>query len=131
MIRVLGRRLAWHWLIDACDACVRAGAFAPRIAFGLNLAVLIFGAPSISYGQGCTAGSASPCFQGLGFLPGYASSSASGVSADGLVVVGTGTDSQGNTQAFRWVNGVMTCLKFLPGYVASTASAVSADGSVV
>ena len=50
---------------------------------------------------------------GLGYLPGYIRTVATGTNADGSVVVGT---SFGNTaQAFRWSGGTMTGLGFLPG----------------
>ena len=62
-------------------------------------------------------------FQGLGFLPGFNESRASGVNADGTVVVGDAVTP--GAQAFRWVNGTMTGLGFL------TASGVNADGTVV
>jgi probable HAF family extracellular repeat protein len=68
----------------------------------------------------------------LGMLPGYTSSQAFAVSANGSTVAGTVATAAGNAQAFRWtaqagVNG----LGFLPGGGHSTASGVSADGSVV
>src|SRR5947209_1349064 len=54
-------------------------------------------------------------FQGLGFLPNGTSSSATGVNADGTVVVGTGTLSSGGSQAFRWTPATgMVGLGFLP-----------------
>jgi len=62
-------------------------------------------------------------FQGLGFLPGTNSSSATGVNADGTVVVGHAAN--GRQEAFRWVNGTMTGLGFV------TATGVNADGTVV
>jgi probable HAF family extracellular repeat protein len=64
-------------------------------------------------------------FQGLGYVPGFsASSSASGVSADGSTVVG----SAGNSVAFRWTSeDGMVVLKT----VYSSAYGVSADGSIV
>jgi probable HAF family extracellular repeat protein len=70
---------------------------------------------------------------GLGDLSGGAfSSSASGVSADGSVVVGVSSSAPG-TQAFRWTqSGGMVGLGDLPGgYYYSTATDVSDDGSVV
>jgi probable HAF family extracellular repeat protein len=70
---------------------------------------------------------------GLGDLPGGVfSSSASGVSADGSVVVGTSVSAAGN-QAFRWIAASgMVGLGDLPGgAVRSAAYAVSADGEVV
>jgi probable HAF family extracellular repeat protein len=69
---------------------------------------------------------------GLGDLPGGTFfSSAQGVSADGLVVVGasTGTSTE---DAFRWTQaGGMVALGFLPGDNRSIATATSADGAVV
>ncbi|MBK8914967.1 MAG: hypothetical protein IPM64_10275 [Phycisphaerales bacterium] len=82
---------------------------------------------------------------GLGFLSaapgGYAHqarSFASGISADGSVIVGGSYDAAGRPEAFRWSNGAMVGLSFLsaaPGGHAynawSIATDVSADGSVV
>jgi probable HAF family extracellular repeat protein len=69
---------------------------------------------------------------GLGDLPGgFFRSQASGVSADGAVVVGGSVSALGS-EAFRWTPaGGMVGLGILPGGVASGASGVSADGSVV
>ncbi|MCP9453625.1 MAG: hypothetical protein NNA23_13190 [Nitrospira sp.] len=67
----------------------------------------------------------------LGILPGGGYSQASGVSADGAVVVGQSGSSTG-TQAFRWTAGTgMTGLGVLPGGTSSVADGVSADGAVV
>ena len=71
---------------------------------------------------------------GLGDLPGgIFDSKATGVSADGSVVVGNGTGFYGT--AFRWTQATgMVGLGYLPGggyYAASYASGVSANGSVV
>jgi len=66
-------------------------------------------------------------FQGIGFLPGAVSSGASGVSADGSVVVG---GSAG--EAFLWTaTGGMVGLGGPPGRSRTSASGVSADGSTV
>ncbi|MCH7965585.1 MAG: hypothetical protein IH852_16800, partial [Bacteroidetes bacterium] len=71
-------------------------------------------------------------FEGLGDLPGgFFESTALGVSADGLVVVGVGNSANGD-EAFRWENNVMIGLGDLTGGVfQSRAIGVSADGSVV
>jgi probable HAF family extracellular repeat protein len=72
-------------------------------------------------------------FMGLGDLAGGAFESyASGVSADGTVVVGESKSASG-TEAFRWTaSGGMVGLGDLPGGLFdSHAAAVSADGSVV
>ncbi len=74
-------------------------------------------------------------FQGLGVIPPVASpsSGASGVSADGAVVVGVANSGIGTAEAFRWTSaGGMVGLGDLPGgSFFSTAYAVSADGSTV
>jgi probable HAF family extracellular repeat protein len=73
-------------------------------------------------------------FQGLGGLPGSFSSSATGVSADGSVVVGSSTRTpMWTTEAFRWTQATgMVGLGDLPGgSFSSSANGVSADGSVV
>ena len=75
------------------------------------------------------AGAAS--FTPLGFLSGGTGSHASGVSADGSVVVGYATYNNRDIEAFRWTGGVMTGLGILSDYTASQAFGVSADGSVV
>ena len=71
-------------------------------------------------------------FSGLGLLPGYASSQASSISADGSAVAGTASTSGGSSQAFRWTasQGV-SALGFLPGGSRSSATGISADGTVV
>jgi autotransporter-associated beta strand protein len=71
---------------------------------------------------------------GLGFLPGYQFSAASGTNSDGSVVVGTAQSppGAGNLQAFRWTAATgMVGLGFLPGQIASRAQATNADGSVI
>ena len=89
----------------------------------------------------CAASSATatPMFLGLGDLPGgIFSSSATGVSADGLVVVGRSLSrgpigpSSGD-EAFRWtMSGGMVGLGDLPGgSTASAARGISADGLVI
>ncbi|MDP2823408.1 MAG: hypothetical protein Q8O52_12130 [Sulfuritalea sp.] len=65
----------------------------------------------------------------LGTLGGT-TSSASGVSADGSVVVGGANTVGGSQRAFRWTNNVMTDLGTLGG-TGSFAYDVSADGAVV
>ncbi|NCQ71015.1 MAG: PEP-CTERM sorting domain-containing protein [Microcystis aeruginosa W13-15] len=71
-------------------------------------------------------------FQGLGgLLPWGSFSRATGVSADGSVVVGQSSVTSGN-EAFRWTQATgMVGLGYLPGGSASVAWGVSADGSVV
>jgi probable HAF family extracellular repeat protein len=70
---------------------------------------------------------------GLGFLPGGSlPSGASGVNADGTVVVGQAIDASGHAQAFRWTAASgMVGLGFLPGLNTSDASGVNANGTVV
>ena len=65
----------------------------------------------------------------LGTLGG-AMSSATGVSADGSVVVGYSLDADGKTRAFRWADKKMTSLGTI-GAGESKATGVSADGKVV
>ena len=76
---------------------------------------------------------------GLGLLPDHIQadrprfSQANGVSADGLVVVGSSGRRTGDqhSEAFRWENGSMVGLGFLSGYERSFGTGVSADGSVI
>ena len=76
----------------------------------------------------------------LGFIAGGTSSVAYGVSADGKVIVGYGSDYDPNVkgsgirQAFRWTaSDGMVGLGWLQGGIvnSSTALAVSADGSII
>lgn len=68
---------------------------------------------------------------GLGVLPGANMSQATGVSADGSMVVGQSGDPTG-VQAFLWTTtDGMTGLGFLPGGTNSVANAISADGSTI
>jgi probable HAF family extracellular repeat protein len=77
--------------------------------------------------------------QGLGDLPGENFwSDASGVSADGSVVVGTGNrsfggDSVDGPEAFRWTSaqGMVGLGDLSGGLINSVARAVSADGAIV
>ena len=70
------------------------------------MAAIVTAAPTISCAQS---------FQGLGFLPGYTGSNATGISADGTVVVGTSIGPN-SSQAFRWTAvGGMVGLGFVPG----------------
>lgn len=83
--------------------------------------------------SGSFAGVAS--FQGLGDLSdGIMRSQAFGISADGKVVVGYGTGSNGQ-EAFRWtaVDGMvgLGSMPGIPGNFTSWGMATSADGSVV
>ena len=74
-------------------------------------------------------------FQGLGFVGADSVSRASGVSADGLVVVGlSGEQIVGSgAQAFRWTAATgMVGLGYLPGFPGNSwALATNADGSVI
>ena len=69
--------------------------------------------------------------RGLGQLPGTGIGSVgTGISADGSVVVGTGTST--DFEAFRWTSSEgMVGLGFLPGRVSSRGTGVSGDGSIV
>ncbi len=72
----------------------------------------------------------------LGILPGFVGHSTSaGVSGDGMVVVGSCEDFDGNSisrhNAFRWSQGVMSDLGVLDGFTMSKARTVNIDGSVV
>ncbi len=74
-----------------------------------------------------------PTFEGVGDLPGGATSSAAhDISADGATVVGE-SDGANGTEAFTWTSGAgIGGLGFLPGGSApSVARAVSSDGAVV
>lgn len=68
----------------------------------------------------------------VGTLAGGSSSSALGVSSDGLVVVGE-SDSSSGKRAFRWTSagGMQNLGTLLSGSYTSTAHATSADGTVV
>ena len=71
----------------------------------------------------------------LGFLPGGARSMASGVSADGSVVVGSGDSTSAPStplSGFRWVAGKgLNRIEPIPGSYLCTATGVSADGATV
>ena len=71
-------------------------------------------------------------FRSLGTLSGYASSQASALSADGIVVAGTSATTAGNRQAFRWTaqQGIVG-LEFLSGGSVSSATGASAEGAVI
>ena len=93
---------------------------------------LILSAIIIGAWWGTTSASAQTMV-GLGVLPGDTSSGASGVSADGSVVVGNSYSAVSNTNAaFKWTASTgMVGLGFLPGYANSLATGISADGSTI
>jgi probable HAF family extracellular repeat protein len=91
---------------------------------------LVGGSPINAQAQSCV-GTSGPCFQGLGFLAGGVDSYASGVSADGSVVVGSGSSTSYPQQAFRWTAGTISGLGVYGSDVESAASGVSSDGTVV
>ncbi len=68
---------------------------------------------------------------GLGFLGDYNNSSATGISADGSVIVGISGDLDGG-ELFRWTAGNgMVSLGTLPGAAGVWDPAISADSSVI
>ena len=116
-------------LFRAATATPKTKSGLKRLA-GAKFWAASFGAAALTL-MGASAQAAS--FAGLGGLPGGSfSSSALGVSADGSVVVGSSSGTNG-TEAFRWtVTDGMVGLGDLPGgSFGSQANAVSADGSVV
>jgi len=71
---------------------------------------------------------------GLGFLSIGASvpvGDATGVSADGSVIVGSSSTADGPLHAYRWQNGSMVDLGVLAGAVESQVWGVSANGAVI
>jgi uncharacterized membrane protein len=79
-------------------------------------------------------------FEGLGFLPGDTSSQATGVSADGSVVVGLSCFSVSSCKAVFWdpTHGVRSLQQVLiadgidlTGWTLSGAEAVSPDGNTI
>jgi len=85
----------------------------------------------------CAVVAQSADFLGLGYPPGTGDSVATGVSADGAVVVGYGFDCDRRGcysvgKAFRWSAAAGTLdLGYLPGGTVSNANGISADGAVV
>jgi len=75
----------------------------------------------------------SASFMGLGWLPNTSVSYATGVSADGSVVVGNSENSMYSGQAFRWtkVDGLVGLGSFDENIFGGRANGVSADGTVV
>jgi len=75
----------------------------------------------------------SASFMGLGWLPNTSVSYATGVSADGSVVVGSSENSMYSGQAFRWtkVDGLVGLGSFDENIIGGRANGVSADGTVV
>jgi probable HAF family extracellular repeat protein len=75
---------------------------------------------------------ATQLFTGLGALPGGTGSTAMGISANGLTVVGSAGAADHHIHAFRWTAATgMQDLGLFPGGGFTEATAVSADGSVV
>ncbi|MCW5934950.1 MAG: hypothetical protein KIT45_11760 [Fimbriimonadia bacterium] len=73
--------------------------------------------------------------QDLGVMAGGVHSEATGISANGSVIVGYDTTNSDQSvlsrRAFLWTSGTMTPLSTLSGYIGSEATAVSADGSLI
>ena len=99
---------------------------------------------AVIVGRGSTVGSSSQLvreafrwteaggMQGLGDLPGgYHSSTATAVSGDGSIIVGSSAVANGSS-AFRWTEatGMVELEPLHPGY-GSSASAISMDGSII
>jgi probable HAF family extracellular repeat protein len=99
-----------------------------KIPSGGVATILVF---LVSIVWGPSLASAQATFELLGDLPGgIVFSQARGISADGLVVVGTSSGS--TTNAFRWTAGVMEPLDEPTGTIGIFgANDASADGSVI
>jgi probable HAF family extracellular repeat protein len=67
---------------------------------------------------------------GLGFIPSFEYSSATAVSADGTIVVGSAFHNNGGRPA-KWNIGVGSLLPSLPGHDTGLAFGISRDGSVI
>lgn len=74
-----------------------------------------------------------PTFHGLGPGPWGAGSWAQGISGDGLVVVGEGSDATGNGHGFRWTaaGGFIDLGDLAGGGFHSTAESASFDGACI
>jgi len=137
---------AWSW--TAAAGLVRIGVL-PDFLYSEPFAVSANGQVVVGWdGGGANPYSNSEAFVwtaaagmvGLGFLPAVTgvlpvevSSTAIGVSADGLVVVGESGDvNDQNVEAFVWTAATgMVGLGSLPGDVFSVPTGISADGSAV
>jgi probable HAF family extracellular repeat protein len=131
---------AFRWVLDTSGGTMTELPLPTGHSCAGADAVSADGNTVIGTGWTCFSGAPYEAFQwtssgtgGLGFLPGYDGRTyGSGISSDGLVVVGTACfDSSGNCEAFRLANGSMTGIGFLPGYPTSEAIATNADGSVI
>ncbi len=96
--------------------------------------VFIAATVTIALSIAAPAGAATPSFQGLGYFAGQLEGNDSygyGISADGLVVIGT-SRLNGHGTTFRWTaDGGKEDLGLLPGAILSIPTAVSADGGVI
>ena len=96
--------------------------------------VFIAATVTIALSIAAPAGAATPSFQGLGYFAGQLEGNDSygyGISADGLVVIGT-SRLNGHGTTFRWTtDGGKEDLGLLPGAIFSRPTAVSADGGVI
>jgi RNA polymerase sigma factor (sigma-70 family) len=115
----------------AAAANVAAGASTAKIALTVGGCVVAVGIALLLF----TPSHSGPLamFRGLGDLPGGEFASyASGLSADGTVVVGMSISSNGQ-EAFRWTltNGMVGLGDLPGGIVSSRAAGVSADGTAV
>jgi len=111
-----------------------------RLAFAISgdgSAVAGYGNSSASYTDAFRWTANNGASQPLGVVPGgtYSVSYGTGISADGVTVVGrmeSGSSTVPGREAFRWTPaGGMQGLGYLDGGVTSQANGVSADGGVV
>src|SRR5688500_17953703 len=88
------------------------------------LSIVGMAEPVVGRAQSCT---------GVGDLPGGAfRSRANAISADGRVVVGESWSGSGDSEGFRWEQGVLVPLGDLDGgVISSLPKGVSADGGVI
>ena len=98
-------------------------------AYRTKVSVVLLGFMLVIGAGNSQCGAAS--FRGLGFLQGGTCSEARGVSAKGMVVVGTSCTPSG-VQAFRWTNdGGMKGVPVPTGLIKSWGVDVSADGNLI
>ena len=100
-------------------------------AISLDSAVIVGAGHPVLTGAVIWAADGRPTI--LGKLPGDATGTATAVSSDGSVVVGSSLDAAGNSRAFRWTQqtGMVDLGNAPAGLLGSAATSISGDGRVI
>ncbi|MCA9280091.1 MAG: PEP-CTERM sorting domain-containing protein [Phycisphaeraceae bacterium] len=125
---------AFRW--TAATGMVGLGDFAGGLENSRCEAISADGSMIVGHGHGpvdfqAAMWNANGPIQSIGLLPGGTSSVALGVSDDGKIIVGKGSSSWSNDEAYRWTasTGYQPLGGFASSFPSSNAFAISGDGS--